>query len=75
MNRTCSSYRGEVYTGFCWGDLTERGHFGRHRRRWENIIKMDLQEVGLGGMDSIALPQDRDRWWELLNAVMNLRVP
>ena len=49
--------------------------FGRHRRRWENNIKMDLQEVGCGGMDWIELAQDRDRWRELVNAVMNLQVP
>ena len=48
---------------------------GRPRRRWEDNIKMDLQEVGCGGMDSIELAQDRDRWWALVNAVMNLWVP
>jgi hypothetical protein len=48
---------------------------GRPRRRWEDNIKMDLQEVGYRDMDSIELAQDRDRWRELVNAVMNLRVP
>jgi hypothetical protein len=47
----------------------------RHRRRWEDNINMDLKEVGCGGADWIDLAQDRDRWRELVNAVMNLRVP
>ena len=46
----------------------------RPRRRWEDNIKMDLQEVGYGGLDWIELAQDRDRWWVLVNAVTNLRV-
>ena len=48
---------------------------GRHRRRWEDNIKLDLQEVGYGGIDWIELAQDRDRWRALVNAGMNLRVP
>ena len=48
---------------------------GRPRRKWEDYIKMDLQEVGCGDMDWIELAQDRDRWWALVNVVMNLRVP
>ena len=47
---------------------------GKPRRRWEDNIKMDLQEVG-GGGDWMELAQDRDRWRELVNAVMKLRVP
>jgi len=45
---------------------------GRPRRRWEDNIKMDLQEVRWVGMDWIDLDQDRDRWWALVKAVMNL---
>ena len=48
---------------------------GRPRRRWMDNIKMDVQEVGCGGMEWIELAQDNDRWRALLNAVMKLRVP
>ena len=48
---------------------------GRPKRRWEDNIKMDLQEVLCRGMDWIELVQDRDRWQTLVNAVMNHRVP
>jgi hypothetical protein len=48
---------------------------GRPTRRWEENIKMDLQEVGWGCMDWIDLAQDRDRRRALVNAEMNLRVP
>jgi len=48
---------------------------GRHRHRWEDNIKMDLQEVGWGGMDWLELAEGRDRWWVLVNVVLNVRVP
>ena len=47
MDWAYSTY-GEVYTGFWCGDLRERDPLGRSRRRWEDNIKMDLQEVGCG---------------------------
>ena len=49
--------------------------FGRPRRRWEDNIKVDLQEVGRGGGDWMELAQDRDRWRALVSTVMNFRVP
>ena len=46
----------------------------RPRRRWEDNIRMDLQEVGGGGGDWMELAQDRDSWRKLVNTVMNFRV-
>ena len=51
------------------------GPLGKPRCRWQDTIKMDLQEVGRGSKDCIDLAQDRDRWRALVNAVMNLRFP
>ena len=48
---------------------------GRPRRRWEDNIKMDLQEMGGGCEDWMELAQDRDWWRALVSTVMNLRVP
>jgi hypothetical protein len=45
------------------------------RRRWVDNIKMDVLEIGLGGVDSTGLAQDRAKWRGLVNAVMNLQVP
>jgi hypothetical protein len=47
---------------------------GRPRRRWEDGIRMDLGEIGLGGVDWIRLAQDGDRWWAVASTMMNLRV-
>ena len=56
-----------MYTGFGWGILRERP-LGRPRRRWDDNIKLDLQELGYGSMDWIELAPDRDRWRALVNA-------
>ena len=61
-----------VYRVFV-GNPEGRRPLGRPRRRWEDNIKIDLQEVGCGGMDWIELARDRDRWRALVNAVINLR--
>ena len=67
--------KGEECTG-CWGGKPEgKRPLGRPRRRWEDNIRMDLQEVGLGYEDWIGLAQDRDEWRGLVSAVRNLRVP
>jgi len=61
--------------GVLVGNPEGKRPLGRPRHRWEDNIKMDLQEVGCVGMDWIAVAQDRDRWMALVNAVMNFRVP
>jgi hypothetical protein len=48
---------------------------GRPRRRWEDNIRLDLQEVGCGSMDWIEMAQDRGSWRALVYVVMNFRVP
>jgi hypothetical protein len=55
--------RGEVHTGFWWGDLRDRNHLDDICIDGRIILKMDLEEVEWGGMDWIALAQDRDSWW------------
>jgi hypothetical protein len=52
-----------------------KGPMGRPRCRWEDYIRMDLQELGCGVMDWVELTQDRERWRAFVDAVMNLRVP
>jgi hypothetical protein len=57
------------------GKLVGQRPLGRPRCRWEDNIKMNIQEVGCGGMDWIGLGQGTDRWRALVNVVMSLRVP
>jgi len=63
-----------VYRGLV-GKPEGKRPLGKPRRRCEDDIKMDIQEMGYGGMDWIALAQDKDSWRALVNAVMKLRVP
>jgi len=72
MGGACSTYveSSGVYRGKSEGNSP----FGRPRHSWENNMKMGLQEVGCGGMDWMDLAEDMDRWWTLVNAVMNFWV-
>jgi hypothetical protein len=62
-----------MHIGYWWESHKERDR--RQRRRWVDNIKMDLREIGWGGMDWIVLVQEGDQWRALVNTVMNLRVP
>jgi hypothetical protein len=57
------------------GKVLVRKPQGRPRHRWENNIKMDLREIGWGGMDWIDLAQDKNQWTALVKTVMNLPAP
>jgi hypothetical protein len=64
--------------GVCWflvGKHEGKRPLGRPRRRWEDNIKMELQEAGCRDIDRIDLAQDRDKWRALVYAVIYLRVP
>ena len=76
MGGTCGTYGGrrgvhKVLVGKHEG----KRPLGRPRRRWENNIKMDLEEVGRGCGDWMRLAQDKDRWRALVSTVMNFGVP
>ena len=64
-----------LYRIIWWGNLREREHLEDPRLRWEDNIKIDLQEEECEGMDWIDLAQDRDKLRALVNAVMSLRIP
>ena len=75
MSGACSTYGGEKMRiqGFGGGPQAKRSLW-RRRLRWDDNMKMDLQELGCAGMDWIELAQVRDRWRVLANAVMNRRI-
>jgi hypothetical protein len=64
----------EVCTGFWWGDLREGDHLGHPGIDGRIILKRIFKKWD-GGMDWIELAEDRDRWWAVVNTVMNVRVP
>jgi hypothetical protein len=66
--------RRESYGVFV-GTANGKRPLGRPKYRWEDNIKINVQEVGWGGMDWFDLAQDRDAQWAVTNSVMNLRVP
>jgi len=67
--------RGEAYTGFWWGNLRKRDNLGDPVVYGRIILSRIFRKWDVGGMGCIDLPQDTDRGWALLNAVMKLRVP
>jgi hypothetical protein len=69
----CMGEERKVYTVLV-GKPEGNRPLGRPRRRWKDGIRMDLTEIGLGGVDWIRLAQDRDTWRAVVSAVMNLRV-
>jgi hypothetical protein len=75
MDGACSTYgeRRDTYRVW-WRNFRELNHL-EDRRRWEDNIKMDLQEVGCGGMDRIELAHDRDSWRAFVYSVMNRQFP
>ena len=73
MGGACGAYGGGVH-GVLVGKPERKKPLGRPRRRWEDNIKMDLQEVGGGCEDWMGLAQDRDRWRALVSTVMKVRL-
>ena len=68
MGYRTGTYRAQI------GRPEEKRPFGTPRRSWKDNIKKDIQEVRWRGVDWIHLARDRDRWWALVNTVMNLQV-
>ena len=57
------------------GKSTGKRPLGKPRRRWEDNIRMDLEEIGISGVNLVDSAQDRNYWRALVNAALNLRVP
>jgi len=76
MSGECTTQAGRrgVLRVLVWKPVGKRP-LGRSRRRWEDNIKMDLQEVRCEGLNWFKLVQDKDRWRAFVNAVMNIPVP
>jgi len=76
MGGACSTYgEGRGVYRVLVGKPEGKRPLRRPRRRWEDNIKKDIQEVRCGGMDRIELVQDRDSWRAIVNAVMTLQIP
>ena len=75
MGGACGAYGGIGVHRVLVGKPQGERPMGRPERRWEDIIKMDLQEVGGGCGDWMELARDRERWRTLVSAVMNFQVP
>ena len=77
VGKSCSPYGGtvEMHVGFLVGKPEGKRPLGKSRRRWEDNMKMDLQEVGGDCGDWMELTQYRERWRALISTVMNFRVP
>ena len=77
MGGACSGCgrRGEMCTGSCLGKSEGKRQLEKPKRRSDDKINMDFQELGCGDRDWIELAQDKDTWRELVTPVMNLRVP
>jgi hypothetical protein len=75
MGRACGTNGGEEECIEDFGGKARRKVLLGRSSRWEDNIRMDLREIGRGGMDWIDLAQDRDQWRAFVNKVMNLHVP
>ena len=77
MGGACSAYggRGKAYKEFWWGNLRERDHLVDPGVDGRIILRRIFRKWDVEGMDWIEMAQDRDRWWAVVNAVMNFRFP